>query len=87
MIQRLPLRSPTCHGLDVDLVVRVHNVHLIGALQFRDRALRHQQSAVIHIEFHPHPHEFAGAKRAVRIGKEGLQSERSGGEPICRSGA
>ena len=67
------------HRLDMDLVVRVHHRHLVAALQFGNGALRHEQRVVLQIELHPHAREFPGTKRIVRIGKEGLHSQRAGG--------
>ena len=67
------------HWFDVGFIVCVHDVNLIRALQFRNRALRHHQSAVPYIELYPYSHEFAGTKRILGIRKDRLQSERSGG--------
>ena len=72
-----PLADP--HRLDVDFVVCVHHGNLVAALQFRHRALRHQQGVVFQIELHPHARKFAGTKRVARIGEERLQPERPGG--------
>ncbi len=67
---------PHAHRLDMHLIRRVHQRHLIRPLQFRHRPLRHEHRPVPHIKFHPRANELPRPQHMVRIRKERHQPQR-----------
>jgi hypothetical protein len=53
----------------VDLVFRPNDRHLIGPLQFDDRALRHEEGVRLHLGKHANPRELSRAQNISRIRK------------------
>ena len=69
------------HGLDVDFVALADDRDLVAALQFRHRALRHQQRVWPGINLHANAGELAGAQGVIRIRKQSFHPQCAGGPP------
>src|SRR5215813_4181964 len=58
---------PRLDDLDRHLVVRAHNGDLVAALQLRDRSLRHEDRAFLHVHGDPHLGVLAGPKHVAGV--------------------
>ena len=65
---RADLRS-YLHRLDMHLVVAVDDGHLIGALQLRDCALRHEKSVMLDLGLRAYLAVLARTQQVLRVGK------------------
>src|SRR5262249_4676863 len=65
-------------GPEADLVIAVNHSHLVTALLFHDRALRHQKSAFFQIGHRADAAILTWAQDVSRVGEDASQTERPG---------
>ena len=78
MIHIWPTRSPTSTLRMRDLVLRTDHGHLVGALQFGDGALRHQQRSLIARSHRANAAELARPQNVAGIRECSHDADRSG---------
>ena len=68
------------HRLELCLVVAADHRHLVAALGFDHRALRHHDGIRLELRLGPHQGVLAGSQRKLRVRKEAGNAQSAGGQ-------